>query len=650
MIDSSTGYLEHLNTEQHESVLHLDGPLLVLAGAGTGKTRVLTTRIIHLLESQHCFPGQILAVTFTNKAAREMKDRLERFTNGDGVWLGTFHAIATRILRRHAEKLGLQNNFTIIGTDDQLRLIKAIMKEQHWDEKRIPPKLMLATIQRWKDAGIPPEKLSANDKGDQRGEQAAQLYFWYQARLHTLNAVDFGDLLMFNIMLFQQHPEILEEYQQRFHYILVDEYQDTNVCQYLWLRLLAQKRKNICCVGDDDQSIYGWRGAEVGNILRFEKDFPGAKIVRLEHNYRSTQHILSAASGVIAHNNQRLGKTLHANATGGDVVHVRALWDERDESRFVAQSIQRLRMEIGLPLKNTAILVRASFQTRAFEEYFMSCALPYQVIGGLRFYERREIRDVIAYIRAIVQPNDDLALERILNVPKRGIGASTLDAIHAYAREHSCSLTTAIYQMLADNKFKAKPQKTLSAFLEQLADWKLLFDQYSHAEVVERILQESGYIQMWKMDKSVEADGRIDNVNELVTALEEFDSIQAFLEHVSLVSDHDESKNDDMVSIMTLHAAKGLEFDAVFLCGWEEGLFPHQRAIDESGLAGLEEERRLAYVGMTRAKRWLFITYAGQRRVYNQWHHSVPSRFIEELPPEHIEHITKPNDARRMML
>jgi DNA helicase-2/ATP-dependent DNA helicase PcrA len=631
----------NLNTEQESAVLQTEGPLLVLAGAGTGKTKVLTSRIAHIL-TQGTFPSQILAVTFTNKAAKEMANRVAAISNNrsDGLWLGTFHSIAARILRRHAEAVGLKSNFTIIDASDQLRLIKQIFKDHDIDEKRWDPKSLLAIINKWKDKALVPDKVSANDIIDFAGGKSLDLYKEYQARLKLLNAADFGDLLLHNITIFTNYPEILEDYHRQFKYILVDEYQDTNIAQYLWLRLLAQKHKNICCVGDDDQSIYGWRGAEVGNILRFEKDFAGAKVVRLERNYRSTSHILAAASGLIAKNADRLGKTLWTEENEGQPVKIILAWDDKEEASNIASEIEALQQKHAHKLSNMAILVRASFQTRSFEECFISRAIPYKVIGGLRFYERMEIRDIISYIRVIIQNDDSLALERIVNVPKRGIGPTTMQSIHTTSRENNISMLAAIRKMLADGAFKNKLGADLGKFVGDLDKWKDLSSQMSTHEFVETVIGESGYLDMLKQDKDIESQGRIENIKELVRALEEFENVEEFLEHVSLVNDMESANSDgNMVNIMTLHAAKGLEFETVFLPGWEEGVFPNQRAIDEKAGSGLEEERRLAYVGITRARTRLYIVSAANRRIYGQYQSSFPSRFIDEIPAENVEKI-----------
>ena len=619
------------------------GPVLVLAGAGTGKTRVLTTRIAHILMNKHAFPSEILAVTFTNKAAREMQERINGLINpaaaeGGNIlrWAGTFHSIGAKILRRHAGLLGFDSHFVILDTDDQMRLIKQILQENNIDPKTMPPKLVVSVLQGFKDQGLTPEKVTSGQMKAQLDGHALDIYIEYQARLKRANAMDFGDLLLHCLTLFADHPEVLEDFSSRFKFILVDEYQDTNVAQYLWLRLLALKHGNICCVGDDDQSIYSWRGAEVGNILRFEKDYPEAKVVRLECNYRSTGHILAAASALINHNQGRLGKTLWTPGDMGDPIRIKSVWDEREEAGFIGDEIEQLQRS-GVSLNEVAILVRAGFQTRSFEERFLSMAIPYRVIGGLRFYERMEIRDAVAYLRVIATPADDLAYERIINTPKRGIGQATMQNIHRCARDMNVSLYEATTRMLDSGALKGKIGAALTLLQTQFANWRKMSKDYPLGELTERALDESGYLGMWKKEKSIEAQGRLENLRELVRALGEFETLADFLEHVSLVMDQDTGESDEMVSLMTLHAAKGLEFDAVFLPGWEEGLFPHQRALDESGTKGLEEERRLAYVGITRARKHLTISHAANRRIYNQWQSSIPSRFLTEIPEEHTE-------------
>jgi DNA helicase-2/ATP-dependent DNA helicase PcrA len=633
----SMAHLDGLNEEQRKAVIHEDGPLLVLAGAGTGKTRVLTTRIAHLLITGRSRPSQILAVTFTNKAAREMLDRVAQLIGGaaDGMWLGTFHSVGVRVLRRHAELVGLKNNFTILDTDDQTRLIKQLLQAEGIDDKKWPARVLSGIIQRWKDRALTPDKVSGDDAGEFANGKAADIYRQYQARLAEVNAVDFGDLVMLCVSLWQKHPDVLAQYHRRFRHILVDEYQDTNVAQYLWLRLLAQGTVDVCCVGDDDQSIYGWRGAEVGNILRFEKDFPGAAIVRLERNYRSTPHILAAASHLISHNEGRLGKTLWTELKEGERISVRGVWDGDEEARTIGEEIEALQRDKHL-LAQIAILVRAGFQTREFEERFITLGLPYRVIGGPRFYERQEIRDAMAYCRVTVQPDDDLAFERIYNTPRRGLGESALRTLRIIQRAHKISLFEATRRALETDELKGRQRKSLGDLIKNFDRWRAMLGGMSHVEVVETILDESGYTEMLRLDRSPEAEGRLENLKELINALQEFDTLAAFLEHVALLTDMADRTDTDMVSVMTLHAAKGLEFDTVFLPGWEEGLFPNQRAMDDKGLAGLEEERRLAYVGLTRARKRAYVSFAANRRVFNQWQAAIPSRFLRELPTGHL--------------
>ncbi len=631
-------YLESLNESQRAAVEATEGPVLVLAGAGTGKTRVLTTRLAHILMTGKARPGELLCVTFTNKAAREMKDRISALIDRpvEGWWLGTFHALAARLLRRHAEVVGLKPNFTILDTDDQVRLLKQLLAAEDIDEKKWPARALLAVIERWKDRGLTPDKVTGSEQADFAEGMALKLYRAYQERLRTLNACDFGDLLLHNLTIFAADPAILAQYQQQFRYILVDEYQDSNVSQYLWLRLLAQGRRNICCVGDDDQSIYGWRGAEVGNILRFEADFPGARIIRLERNYRSTGHILGAASGLIAHNRGRLGKTLHTQGEAGAMVRVRAVWDGPEEARVVGEEIEALQRR-GMALGKIAILVRAGFQTREFEERFIKLGLPYRVLGGPRFYERQEVRDALAYLRLVHQPADDLAFERIVNKPRRGIGDTTLRQIHERARAGGLTLIEAARQLSSTDEMKPAARRAVGALVGDLDRWRAMSAGMPHTELAETLLDESGYTAMLQADKSPDAPGRLENLKELIVGMGEFEALAGFLEHVSLVMENAEGDPRDMVNIMTLHGAKGLEFDVVFLPGWEEGLFPHQRALDENGVAGLEEERRLAYVGITRARQRVEISFAASRQVHGQWQSSLPSRFVAELPREHVE-------------
>ena len=630
-------YLETLNPTQSEAVQATEGPVLVLAGAGTGKTRVLTTRLAHILATGRARPWQVLAVTFTNKAAREMRERVAALLgcSVEGWWVGTFHATGARMLRGHAELVGLKPNFTILDADDQIRLLKQLQEARNIDTRKTPPRLFLSVIQRWKDRGLTAGRVTEAEGADAVGGLALPLYREYQERLRALNATDFGDLLLHGLTLFRDHPEVAGKYQRQFRYVLVDEYQDTNVAQYLWLRALAQQHRNLCCVGDDDQSIYSWRGAEVGNILRFERDFPGARVIRLECNYRSTPHILAAASGLIAHNRGRLGKTLWTTRDGGDKVQVRGVWDGEDEARVVCEQMEKLRGE-GHALSSMAVLVRAGFQTREFEERLITVGLPYRVIGGARFYERQEIRDAIAYFRVVVQPDDDLAFERIVNVPKRGLGTASLRSVHLLARDLRLPLLAAASRLIETDELKPQARGALARFLADLARWRELLARIPHPELARTILDESGYSAMWRADRNPEAAGRLENLKELVVALAEFESMQGFLEHVSLVMDNDEAAGDDKVALMTLHAAKGLEFDTVFLPGWEEGLFPNQRALDEGGAAALEEERRLAYVGLTRARRRAIVSYAANRLVYGYWQNALPSRFIGELPADNV--------------
>jgi DNA helicase-2/ATP-dependent DNA helicase PcrA len=637
-LDHGFPYLAGLNERQREAVLAQDGPVLVLAGAGTGKTRALTTRLAHLLITGKARPFDIMAVTFTNKAAGEMKARVAKLIGRpvEGWWLGTFHALAARILRVHAEAAGLKPNFTIIDTDDQLRLIKQIIQAEGLDSQKWPSRVVLGIIERWKDRGLTPDKVSAAEQAEVGGGRILGIYRDYQQRLATLNACDFGDLLLHNVTLFSKEPEILARYQKQFRYILVDEYQDSNVVQYLWLRLLAQAHRNICVVGDDDQSIYGWRGAEVENILRFEHDFPGAKVIRLEQNYRSTPHILAAASGLIAQNEGRLGKTLWTDMAEGEKVKLSAAWDGEEEARKVGEEIESLQRQ-GVSLNDIAILVRAGFQTREFEERFITLGLRYRVIGGPRFYERQEIRDALAYLRLVNQPDDGLAFERIVNVPKRGLGDATLKQVNDLARSLNVSLPEAARRIVETDELKPAPRRNLGQLVRDLQTWRRLAETTPHAELAQIVLDESGYTAMWQNDKSIEAPGRLENLKELIHAMEEFDSLGGFLEHVSLVMENAASGDGEMITIMTLHGAKGLEFDIVFLPGWEEGLFPSQRSLDENGLKGLEEERRLAYVGLTRARKRALISYAANRRVHNMWQNALPSRFIAELPASHIE-------------
>src|ERR1039457_6310845 len=700
-------YLADLNPEQREAVETLDGPVLVLAGAGTGKTRVLTCRIAHILSQGRARPGEILSVTFTNKAAREMKLRLGQML-GQAVegmpWLGTFHSIGGRILRTHAELVQLKSNFTVLDVDDQIRLLKQLLQADSIDDKRWPARMLAGLIDGWKNRGLTPSQVPPGEAAVFGNGRGGKLYAIYQERLKILNAADFGDLLLENIRLFREHPDVLRQYQNRFKFILVDEYQDTNVAQYLWLRLLSQAPskpgaslssvipeaaqrlsgihtpdgnensatevmdsglapigaprnddgnivpqsaamtppKNICCVGDDDQSIYGWRGAEVDNILRFDHDFPGAKVIRLERNYRSTGHILAAASHLIAHNEGRLGKTLRTEDVDGEKVQVTGGWDSEEEARSIGEEIEQLQREareqgIDHPLDEIAILVRASFQMREFEDRFIQLGLPYRVIGGPRFYERAEVRDALAYLRVIAQPADDLAFERIVNVPKRGLGNATVQMLHDFARKQRIPLSEAAAALSATDEMKPKPRLALRDLMAGFERWRAKKDSMPHSELAEIVLDESGYTEMWQNDKSADAAGRLENLKELVRSMQDFENLAGFLEHISLVMDRDSAEGEQAVNIMTLHSAKGLEFDTVFLPGWEEGLFPHQRALDESGRAGLEEERRLAHVGLTRARKRAKIYFATNRRIHGMWTSTMPSRFLDELPEAHVQ-------------
>jgi len=688
-------YLAGLNAEQREAVETLDGPVLVLAGAGTGKTRVLTCRIAHILSIGRARPGEILSVTFTNKAAREMKLRLGQML-GQAVegmpWLGTFHSIGGRILRTHAELVQLKSNFTVLDVDDQIRLLKQLLQAENIDDKRWPARMLAGLIDGWKNRGLMPSQVPPGEATVFGNGKGGKLYASYQERLKILNAADFGDLLLENIRLFREHPDVLRNYQNRFKFILVDEYQDTNVAQYLWLRLLAQAPasltsprlrgevdarsasgegestsssefavsaphpdplpvkdgerekivapapppKNICCVGDDDQSIYGWRGAEVDNILRFEHDFPGAKVIRLERNYRSTGHILAAASHLIAHNEGRLGKTLRTEDVDGEKVTVTGAWDSEEEARAIGEEIEELQ-RAGHKLNDIAILVRASFQMREFEDRFVTLGLPYRVIGGPRFYERAEIRDALAYLRVINSPADDLAFERIVNVPKRGLGDATLQMLHDHARKRRIPLSEAARAVVETDELKPKARGALRDLIVDFDRWRAQSEVTAHTELAEIVLDESGYTEMWQKDRSADAAGRLENLKELVRSMEEFENLQGFLEHISLVMDRDGDAEDDAVSLMTLHSAKGLEFDNVFLPGWEEGLFPSQRTLDEQGRAGLEEERRLAHVGLTRARRRAKLYFATNRRIHGTWSTTIPSRFLDELPAPNVE-------------
>ena len=625
-----------LNDSQKEAVKNLDGPLLVLSGAGTGKTRVLTARLANLLYSNKTKPWNILAVTFTNKAAKEMRIRLESLIgpSANSVWLGTFHSIAARILRENAEVVGLNSNYTIITPDDQIRLLKQIMIDQDIDIKKFTPKAMSNLISSWKDKGYKPNDINQSDNDFFANGKAINIYKSYQSRLVTLNSADFGDLLLYNLTIFTEHLDILQKYQSKILFFLVDEYQDTNTIQYLWLKLFANKSQNICCVGDDDQSIYGWRGAQVGNILKFEKDYTSAKVIKLEENYRSTGRILEAANSIIANNKERLSKKLKTSSGDGDKIDLISVWDGVEEAKITSLEIENLH-SLGFRYDQIAVLVRAGHQTRYFEERFVDIGIPYKVIGA-KFYERLEIRDALAYLRVVQQPNDDLALERIINVPKRGLGTSTTSLIHSYAKNNNISFFSASQELLLTDELRPNVKRTLQNLINQFIDWNNHNKEISHTDLALKVLEESGYIGHWQNENSIEGEGRLENLKELINAMSGFDNLSGFLEHISLVMDGDNEAEAGEVSLMTLHAAKGLEFDAVFLPGWEEGMFPSQRSIDELGLSGLEEERRLAYVGITRAKKRLFITFAANRQIHGLWQGSIPSRFISELPKKII--------------
>lgn len=627
---SPFSFLEDLNPPQKEAATLLEKSVLVLAAAGTGKTRALTARIAYILSQRKALPSEILAVTFTNKAALEMRHRVSHLVgpSADEIWLGTFHSLCTRILRRHAALLGFEDSFTILDTDDQLRLLKQVSQEENLDEKNFPPRLLLQTISRWKDRGLLPHQ-APKDR-----PLLLRVYHLYQERLKILNAVDFGDLLLHCVRLLTTYPDILHHYQNQFKYIMVDEYQDTNVIQYLWLRLLAQGPAFLCCVGDDDQSIYGWRGAEISNILRFEKDFSPAHVIRLEQNYRSTPHILGAASGLISHNEKRLGKTMWTDLDQGEKVKIVSLWDGEEEAQYIGSDIESLHRK-GCLLSSMAVLVRAGFQTREFEDQFIRMALPYRVIGGPRFYERQEIRDALAYLRLVVHNHDGLAFERVLNTPRRGLGKSTLQTLHHLAQDQGISLLQSAFQIIETDDLKPQARRTLGVFLNQITEWRRLLSSHTPSQLARIILDESGYTTMLQEDTSPEAPGRLENLKELIGALDEFHSLPGFLEHVSLVMETGRKSGEEGVSIMTLHSAKGLEFDYVFLAGWEEGVFPNPRSLEELGQAALEEERRLAYVGLTRARIQAMITHVQRRRIYNSFQSCSPSRFIEEIPSTH---------------
>ena len=655
---SSVSYLDRLNPQQREAVTTIDGPVLMLAGAGTGKTRALTTRLAHLIHAGNARPHEVLAVTFTNRAAREMKGRVESLlgTAVEGMpWLGTFHSVSARILRRHAELAGLSPSFTILDSDDQLRLLKQIVQSEDIDPKSNPPRLLASIIDSWKNRAWTPDDIPASESEKYSGH-AVRLYGLYQERLKTLNSADFGDLLLHVIKIFRECPDVLAKFHRWLKYILVDEYQDTNVAQYLWLRLLATERKNICCVGDDDQAIYGWRGAEVGNILRFEKDFPGAKVIRLEQNYRSTPHILAAASALISHNAQRHGKTLWTQIESGEKLRLICLRNAEDEASWVGEEIETFQQKLGgrniRSLDDVAILVRTVAQMRLFEDRFIKIGLPYRVIGGPRFYARMEIRDAIAYFRLAVSPRDSLAFERIANVPRRGLGDKSIKAIFEEARRHDMSLAEAAAKLVDAGAFTARTRNSLRDFLVDVGRWNSLVrgGEESHVAIAKLILDESGYTDYWRDSKQADAPGRLENLKELVVTLEEFENFQGFLDHVALVTENESAADEAKVSLMTLHAAKGLEFPVVFLAGWEDGLFPLRRSMDAGGLPALEEERRLAYVGITRSEQYCYVSFTNSRVINGFWDTSFPSRFVDELPEQHVEILASPGFFRRGLL
>jgi DNA helicase-2/ATP-dependent DNA helicase PcrA len=629
-------FLQTLNENQLEAVRFIANPLLILAGAGTGKTRVIVSKIAYLIDSGVVSPSELLAVTFTNKAANEMNDRIFNHVSFKLPWVGTFHAMATKILRINSKELNLDPNFTILDYDDQLKLIKNIFTDQNLDKNDVNPKLILAIIQHWKDLALTPEKITNSDLSTPAHQLAQKIYSSYQFHLKKMDAVDFGDIILFNIILFKQSPNILEIYQNKFKFIFVDEYQDTNTAQYLWLRMLAQGNNKLCCVGDDDQSIYGWRGAKVGNILRFEHDFPGAKVIKLEQNYRSNKDILHAASTIIANNKSRYNKVLWTDISNSQKIIVKSCWNDKEEAGYVAQQIRNISLNEHVNYKEMAVLVRASFQTRVIEEIFISQSIPYKIIGGLKFYERQEIKDLLSYIKLIIRENDDISLERILNKPKRGIGKTSIEKIRQHANQHHISMFQAIIALTQIKSFSGKTNSELLQFINLIKKWQNDYQTLSLPEILNMVLKDSGYMEMLESEKSLEASARIENIDEFRQALSEYNTLTEFLEHISLVTDNDETFSDNVVSVMTLHAAKGLEFNTIFLPGWEEGLFPHSKSIEELGLNGLEEERRLAYVGITRAKERLCISHSAMRRMYNQFIDSQPSRFIKELPEESI--------------
>ena len=638
MINSE--YLNNLNAAQKEAVMHLDGPLLIVAGAGSGKTKVLTSRIAHIINEKKAFPNQILSVTFTNKAAKEMQNRVSAILNSEAIgltWLGTFHSICAKLLRKHAPAAGLTSNFTIIDTDDQVRLIKNICKAENIDIKQLAPKYILSIIDRWKNKGFYPNEVIIN-KNDIYEKTVLPLYKIYQQKLLDLNACDFGDLILHAVKILEKNLDIREIYSNNFKYILVDEYQDTNYIQSRWLYLLSEKHKNLCCVGDDDQSIYSWRGAEIKNFLEFDKVYENVKVIRLEENYRSSQNILSVASNLIANNQNRVGKTLKTTMDEGDLVKLNCFKNGKDEAIGISDEIEK-KLKKKYSFNNIAILVRAIFQTREFEERFLKIGLPYRILGGTKFYERAEIKDCVAYLRLIHQPKDDLAFDRIINNPKRSIGESTIKLIHEFSKENSLSLEISSKQLIEQNLIKPKTKMGLSSFLFLMDKWRndINIKKINHVKLLQLVLDESGYSSMLKNKKDVENENRLENIKELLSAMKEFDNLESFLEHVALATSVDQDWDGEKINMMTMHGSKGLEFDVVFLPGWEEGLFPHQKSIEEKGQNGLEEERRLAYVGITRAKKKALVSFAMNRFYQGNWIDSMASRFIDELPEEFLE-------------
>ncbi len=641
-------YFADLNNNQIDAVSHLDGPLLVLSGAGTGKTRVLTARLANLIYKGKAKPWNIMAVTFTNKAAREMSFRLENLIGSDynSLWLGTFHSIAARILRNYSELVGLKSNFTIISPDDQKRLVKELIIYENLDEKKITPQLVVNTINSWKDKGYTVKDIMSNEQNFLFNGKAGKIYQDYQNRLINLNYADFADLLMHNITIFTRHHDVLKEFKNKIKYFLIDEYQDTNTAQYLWLKILVKPENNICCVGDDDQSIYGWRGAEIGNILRFEKDFSGSKIIRLEQNYRSTKYILNTANSLISNNKNRLGKSLKTMENKGDKIKIFTAWDGLEETRKISNQIEKLKNN-GINYDQIAVLVRAGYQTRAFEERFVQIGLPYRVIGA-KFYERQEIRDAISYFRVVMQNTDDLALERIINVPKKGIGNQTINLIKNFSRKEQISMFNSIEQLVVTDELRPLVRNTLKQLIKNFRIWSEDYKTLTHTDLAMKILDESKYIESLKSERSIEAEGRLENLKELINAMSNFENMLGFLEHIALVNDGDSDNTEGEISLMTLHASKGLEFDAVFLPCWEEGSFPSLKSVEEKGIEGLEEERRLAYVGITRAKKILNISYVSNRQIHGLWQSVIPSRFIDELPNSEVDFLTEnldPNES-----